>query len=152
MSTHNLLFSIHLCKEHAKNDTYEKYAYHVAKLRQFYTYQDIDLDPESRPASPEKRQVSPTDVDDSRGRMLKQVMENRSKREGLIDDTLDTKNSSSNLDDTQHSIGKPKGLPQHSVHEGNLWDTIRKALDTAPKQGIGMARVNSTPGGLNKLG
>jgi len=114
----------HMISELAHGKDYSQHAYHIAILRQFYTFEegdDNDLTPEQKPS----------ELDNSRSRKLKSVM---SKRGGV--------------DPGDHSGGSDKNdefNPHlHSAHGGNYWDTIKKQMGGKNEAGrTSMTRIVS---------
>jgi len=116
---------VKLTKEQSHGKNYDDYAFHVAKLRQFYTYQDED-------GSNAKSKTGPS-LDDSMSRKLQESMNARKQ----------------NLDSSRHSNEDFKGISPHSVHDGKIWDTIKKQL-SANQGPSTLKKVNST-GNLNQI-
>lgn len=117
-----------LTKEQAHRSNYDDYAFHVAKLRQFYTYQEEDgSNAKSKATAPKP------DMDNSMSRKLQISMDSRKQ-----------------LDASVHSIEEAAPARNHnSVHGNNVWDTIKKQL-SANQNPSTLKKVNSTSA-LNKM-
>jgi len=118
---------VKLTKEQAHGSNYDDYAFHVAKLRQFYTYQEEDgSNPKSKTTGPNP------DMDNSMSRKLQKSMDARKQ-----------------FDTSVHSIEESARINHNSVHGNNVWDTIKKQL-SANQNPAALKKVNSTSA-LNKM-
>ena len=97
-----------MLKEQERDNDYSDYAYHVAKLKQFYTYEDEDV------------KVSHVDnrdkIDNSMTRKLESAMNARN-HQGVAN----TKNVNEEQARTED------GVP-NSVHGNNVWESIKKQM------------------------
>jgi hypothetical protein len=109
-------------KEHEHDNNYGEYAYHVAKLKQFYTYEDDDVKSSSRANKIDK-------IDNSMTRKLENAMNVRSANK-------------SNLRDEK--TGKEDAVP-NSVHGNNVWESIKKQMKKSEYDKTSVNRTKSVP-------
>ena len=126
--------------EQAHGINYTEYAYHVALLRQFVTF-DKSTSGTTKPVSTAGMDNSMTK---SMTRKLDQAMASHDKH-----------HQTTQLAATNHSTGsddeKEKSHYEHSssVHGNNVWETIKKQFEKDSQQTSGMRRIQSATG-LNK--
>lgn len=109
--------SLKLLKEQERDNDYSEYAYHVAKLKQFYTFEEDDV------------KVSCVDnknkIDNSMTRKLESAMNARShidEEKALTDEAV-----------------------ANSVHGNNVWESIKKQMKKSQYDKAIINRTKSVP-------
>lgn len=129
---------IQMIKDHSHGQDYSEYAYHVAILRQFYTYEEESPNEPSGDQPPMRKSGMVRNMD----RKLNSIEARRSTR-NLMAEREERKDTQ---DDTEAAKAAEKRVT--SVHGNNVWDTIKKQMIANKQQGL--PKVASTTNLLNK--
>mmetsp|Transcript_11585 Transcript_11585/g.21666 ORF Transcript_11585/g.21666 Transcript_11585/m.21666 type:complete len:339 (-) Transcript_11585:6836-7852(-) len=114
-----------MLKEQERDNDYSDYAYHVAKLKQFYTYEDDDVNVSS---------IGDRDkIDNSMTRKLESAMNARNRQEVVF-----TKNVN------EEQAMKEDAVP-NSVHGNNVWESIKKQMKKSQYDKTSITRTQSVP-------